>query len=378
MGDAQPAATIEPAKARYAMQRACDLARRGAGRVAPNPMVGCVIMRAPGKIVGHGWHEGPGQDHAEVMALKEAGAAARGATAFVTLEPCNHTGRTGPCAEALIEAGVADVVYALADPNPIAAGGAKRLRAAGVNVRADLCEEEARDLNRAWLHALKHKRPYVVGKTAMSLDGRIATAAGESQWITAPASRTAGHGLRRDADAIIVGAGTVAADDPALTARLDGDIRYPLRVVLDSTARTSPGAKVYERNRSAKSALLATTRRASADRLAGFREMGVEPLALPADDAGRPDLDALLSALFERDVHSAMVEGGGEVLGAFFDADLIDELHLFIAPKIIGGGKLAFRGDGVAALADASRFDFQRVNIDGPDQHWIGRRRETA
>ncbi len=377
MGDAQTA-TIDPAKARYAMQRACDLARHAAGRVAPNPMVGCVIMRPPGHIVGHGWHEGPGSDHAEIMALREAGDEAAGATVFVTLEPCNHTGRTGPCAEALIEAGVGEVVYALADPNPIAAGGAERLRAAGISVRSGLCEEEARDLNRAWLHALKRKRPYVVGKTAMSLDGRIATTTGESRWITAPESRNAGHALRREADAIIVGANTVIADDPALTTRLDGDTRYPLRVVLDSTARTSPGAKVYERHGLRSNALLVATDRATQSRLAAFREMGVELLTQPPDHTGRPDLDGLLTALFERDIHSAMIEGGGELLGTFFDADLIDELHLFIAPKIIGGGKPAFGGHGVATLDDASRFDFRRVDMGGPDQHWVGRRKEAT
>ncbi len=378
MGDARTTATITPVKARNAMGRACDLARRATGRVAPNPMVGCVIMRPPGEIVGEGWHDGPGRDHAEVMALKEAGDAARGATAFVTLEPCNHTGRTGPCADALIEAGIGEVVFAVADPNPIAAGGAERLRAAGVPVRAGLCEDEARDLNRAWLHAQKYKRPYVVGKTAMSLDGRIATAAGESQWITAPESRKAGHLLRRNADAIIVGANTVITDDPALTARIDGETSYPARVVLDSTARTPPGAKAYERNGAGNQALLATTPAAPARRLAAFREMGVEPLVLPADHDGRPDLNALLSALFERDIHSAMIEGGGELLGAFFDAGLIDELHLFIAPIVIGGGKPAFGGDGVRALADASRFHFRRAEIDGPDQHWIGQRKEAA
>ena len=356
------------------MQRAIDLARRAAGRTAPNPMVGCIIMRPPGEIVGHGWHKGPGEDHAEIMALKEAGDDARGATCFVTLEPCNHTGRTGPCTEALIAAGVGDVVYAVADPNPVAAGGAARLREAGIAVREGLCAANARELNRAWLHALKHKRPFVTAKTAMSLDGRIATAAGESQWITSKESRINGHWLRREADAILAGARTVIADDPALTARLEIGAQYPLRVVLDSTGRTPPGAKVYERT--GKGALLATTARAPRARLAAFRELGVETLVLPADHAGRPDLAALLAALYDRDVHHLMIEGGGEVIGAFFDADLIDELHLFIAPKLIGGGKPAFGGRGVDALADSERFEFQLMAHEGPDQHWRGRRKE--
>jgi len=377
MGDARENMPFEPFETR-AMARALEVARNAAGQTAPNPLVGCVLVK-DGQMIAEGWHEGPGRDHAEVMALKAAGDDAKGATAFVTLEPCNHTGRTGPCTEALIEAGVAGVVYAVADPNPIAAGGADRLRAAGVAVRSGLCARDGRDFIRPWLHTLKHKRPFIVGKTAMSLDGRIATSAGESQWITAPESRAAGHALRRQADAIIVGANTVIADDPALTARCDSETRYPLRVVLDSAARTSPGAKVYERNGArVPSALIATTKLADSKRIAALEEMGVEALVLSVGENGRPDLSTLLSALFERDIHTAMIEGGGEVLGAFFDAGLIDEMHLFIAPKLIGGGKPAFGGAGVAALEDASLFDFELAEMDGPDQHWVGRKKETA
>ena len=374
MGDARENSPFD-AFAVQAMERAIAIAQRAEGQTAPNPMVGCALAK-DGRIVGEGWHEGPGKDHAEIMALKRASDDARGATAYVTLEPCNHTGRTGPCSEALIEAGVAEVVYAIADPNPVAAGGADRLRAAGVNVRSGLCEMQAQRLNRAWLHALKTKRPFVTAKTAMSLDGRIAAASGESQWITSPESRRAAHLLRARVDAIIVGANTVIADDPALTARLDDETRYPLRIVLDGAARTSPGAKVYERT--GRGALLATTARAGAERLSAFREMGVDVLVLPAEDKGRVDIDALLAVLCDCNVHHVMVEGGGEVVGAFFDADRIDEIELFIAPKLIGGGKPAFGGVGVARLADAARFDFQQARHDGPDQHWIGARKEYA
>ncbi len=374
MGDARKNPPFDASETR-AMERAIALAQRAEGRTAPNPMVGCTLVKN-GQIVGEGWHNGPGEDHAEIMALKSAGADARGATAFVTLEPCNHTGRTGPCSEALIEAGVAEVVYAMADPNPVAAGGAARLRRAGMRVRFGLRQQEAQRLNRAWLHGLKSSRPYVTAKSAMSLDGRIAAASGESQWITAPESRKAAHLLRRRADAILVGAGTVVADDPALTARLGDETHYPLRVVLDGTARTSPGAKVYER--SGRGAVLATTERAPAKRLAAFREMGAETLTLPADENGGVDLDAVLDALFEREVRHLMVEGGGKIIGSFFDADLIDEIELFIAPKLIGGGRPAFAGAGVGPLADASRFDFRQVSLDGPDQHWIGVRKEAV
>ncbi|MEX0707693.1 MAG: bifunctional diaminohydroxyphosphoribosylaminopyrimidine deaminase/5-amino-6-(5-phosphoribosylamino)uracil reductase RibD [Woeseia sp.] len=390
MGDAIAKTRIEPATERYAMRCAVDLARRAAGLTAPNPMVGCVLVQVPGIIVGRGWHLGPGTDHAEIMALKEAGDAARGAVAYVTLEPCNHTGRTGPCAEALIEAGIREVVYAIADPNPAAAGGAARLREAGVAVRSGLCEEEALALTRAWRHALAERRPYVVGKTAMSIDGRIATASGESQWITSSFSRNAGHRIRWETDAIIVGAGTVIADDPALTARpadvatgkqvIDGE-RYPLRVVLDSTGRCPPGARVFGRideNGAKDPAILAATTGAPRARLDAFREHGVEVLVLPANDSGRVDLHALLEALYERDIHHAMVEGGGEVLGAFFDADLLEEITFFIAPRIIGGGKPALGGGGVARLADADRFDFKSAEDNGPDLIWTGVRRERT
>ncbi|MEO1251425.1 MAG: bifunctional diaminohydroxyphosphoribosylaminopyrimidine deaminase/5-amino-6-(5-phosphoribosylamino)uracil reductase RibD [Pseudomonadota bacterium] len=362
--------TQQKADAGY-MSRAIHLAARASGRTAPNPMVGCVLVK-DGKIVGEGWHEGPGLDHAEVMALKAAGPEAAGSTAYVTLEPCNHTGRTGPCAEALIAAKVAEVVYAIADPNPLASGGADRLRAAGVAVRNGAEQYAAEKLNKAWLHAQKTGRPFVVAKSAMSLDGRIATSGGESQWITSPESRAAGHLLRADADAILVGAETVLADDPALTVRLNSETRHPLRVVLDSTARTPAGAKVYER--AGAGALLATTSAAPPARLAAFREMGVDIAVLPSNEANRVDPHAVLEALFQRDVRHLLIEGGGAVLGAFFDADLIDEAHLFIAPVLIGGGKPAFGGNGVAALADTARFNFSPGRRTGRDQHWIGRR----
>lgn len=353
------------------MQRALALALRGAGQVAPNPMVGCVLAKA-GAVIAEGWHKGPGKPHAEIEALAAAGEAARGAAAYVTLEPCNHVGRTGPCVDALIEAGVAEVVYAIADPNPVASGGAARLREAGVAMRSGVCEEEARFVNRAWLHSLRHKRPLVIAKTAMSIDGRIATRAGESRWITGSESREKVHELRAGVDAVITGAGTVAADDPALTARCGGDVRHPLRVVLDSTARAAPGAKVFER--SGRGAVLATTDRAPATRIAAFREMGVDVLLSPADDQGRPDIPFLLSALHERGIVTAMVEAGSGVLGAFFDADLIDEIAIFVAPMLIGGGKTAFGGKGVAALAEARRFSFQPPEQCGGDILYYGAR----
>jgi diaminohydroxyphosphoribosylaminopyrimidine deaminase/5-amino-6-(5-phosphoribosylamino)uracil reductase len=356
------------------MRRALELARLGEGLTAPNPQVGCVIVKN-GAIVGEGWHKGAGQPHAEPEALRVAGDKARGATAYVTLEPCNHQGRTPPCTDALLRAGVRELVYAQADPHPTAAGGALQLQRSGVKVRGGVCAEESRSLVRGWLHSLDAKRPYVIAKAALSLDGRIATRSGESQWITGEATRARAHELRRAADAIIVGAGTVVADDPALTARTDGETRRPLRVVLDSTARVSPGAAAFDR--AGKGAMLATTAAAPSHRLAKFAEHGVETLALPADARGRPHLRDLLSALRDKGVVTVLIEGGGKVLGSFFDADLIDEIWLFLAPMIIGGGAPVFAGEGVARLADARRFEFAAPEIIDADILMRGLRRRA-
>lgn len=366
MGDAQKNDTTF-------MKMALALAVRGAGTASPNPMVGCVLVK-DGEVVGAGWHEAPGKAHAEVAAIADAGEAAKGACAYVTLEPCNHTGRTGPCTEALIDAGVVEVVYALADSNPVAAHGATRLLTAGVKVRAGVCADEARELNRAWIHSLQHKRPYVTGKSAMSLDGRIATSSGESQWITSESSRAKAHQLRQFADAIIVGADTVIADDPALSARNGSEMRHPLRIVLDSTGRTPAGAKVYER--SGKGALIVTTSAAPHSRLAAYKEMGVETLILSPGANGRPEPSDLIAALHDRGVINVLVEGGGEVLGAFFDADLLDEIQLYIAPKLIGGGKPAFAGYGVDRLTDTERFSFSAPERLGQDMFIRGVRRK--
>lgn len=226
------------------------------------------------------------------------------------------------------------------------------------------------------IRATGAKRPYVIAKAAMSLDGRIATAGGESRWITGTDARLAGHELRRRADAIVVGAGTVIADDPALTARRNGEVSHPLRVVLDSTARTSPGAAAFSRD--GKGAVLATTDAAPGARLARFRERGVETLVLPADARGRLRLDELLPALHARGVATALVEGGGETLGAFHDADLIDEIWLFLAPIVIGGGRAAIHGAGAGTLAEAQRFAFDPPKVLGADILFRGVRRERA
>jgi len=352
------------------MRQALALAARGAGLTAPNPMVGCVIARA-GQVLGEGWHRGrgwhpvDGRDHAEVEAIRSAirahgPGATRGATAYVTLEPCNHTGATPPCARALIDAGLARVVIAMADPNPLAAGGTDTLRAAGIAVTSGILERDAEALNRAWLHHLRTRRPHTIAKFAASLDGRIATRTGDSQWITGTHARARAHDLRQMADAIIVGAGTIVADNPSLTVRTPSippeKPAHPLRVILDPAARTAPLASVY-RSETPGTALVATTERAEPERLAAFRRAGIETLLLPTDNTGAIPISALLEALGARGCLSAMVEGGAATLGRFFDAGLIDEVWAFIAPVLLGNGAPAFAGLGAASLADALRLE---------------------
>lgn len=347
------------------MMRALELARQGLGKTAPNPSVGCVLVK-DGEIIGEGWHRAAGAPHAEAEALAAAGDKARGAVAYVTLEPCNHHGRTPPCAEGLAKAGIAEVVYALADPHHLAAGGAAFLRRRGTKVRGGVCEEEAREINRFWLHAVKHARPYVIAKFAMSLDGRIAARSGDSKWITGPQARERAHRLRAEVDAIAVGAGTVIADDPALTARDGLDVvNRPLRIILDSIGRTPPAAAVFDR--ADRGALLVATARAPAARLDAYRELGAKVLVLDTDHAGRPDVADLIPALAERGICGLMVEGGAEVLGAFFDAGAVDEVWAFIAPVIIGGGKSAVSGLGPMRVADALRLTEVETEHLGPD-----------
>lgn len=332
------------------MRRALELAERGRGSVEPNPIVGAVVVR-DGVPVGEGWHERFGGPHAEVNALTAAGDKACGATLYVTLEPCCHHGKTPPCADAVLRAGVKRVVAAMADPFPEVAGqGIDRLRAAGVEVDVGPCGAEAERLNAPYLTLVRHGRPHVHLKWAMSLDGKIATAGGESKWISGRASREVVHRLRGRMDAILVGAGTVRADDPLLTARPSGP-RVATRVVLCGTGVLQPGCQLIRSARETP-VLVATAVGKSAD----LREAGCEVLELPAD-AGRPSVAALLAELGRRRMTNLLVEGGAEVFGAFLDARLVDEVHVFVAPVIVGGrtAQSPFGGRGVAGLADAPR-----------------------
>ncbi len=318
------------------MARALELAARGRGLTSPNPMVGAVVV-ADGVVVGEGFHAGAGGPHAEIVALGEAGPRARGATLYVTLEPCNHQGRTPPCVPAVIAAGVARVVGAARDPNPrVPGGGAEALRAAGITVALGECEDAARDLNRTFFTAMTRLRPHVTLKAAMTLDGKIAAHDGSSRWITGEAARAEAHRLRSEADAVVVGIGTALADDPALDVRVGRPWpRDPWRVVVDSHARLPVTARLIGAGRPAR-ALVAVTDAAPAERVAALEARGVTVLACKGAP-GRVDLADLAGRLLALDIIAALVEGGAELAAGFLAADLVDRVALFVAPRLLGG-----------------------------------------
>ena len=317
------------------MRRALEVAERGRGLTSPNPMVGAVVVR-DGRIVGEGAHLRAGGPHAEIEALAAAGAAARGATLYCTLEPCDHHGRTPPCAPAVAAAGIARVVAALGDPNPLARGGGARLTAAGVAVELGLLADEAARQNRAWLTAMRERRPHVTLKAAATLDGKLADVHGGSRWITGEPARLHAHRLRAESDAIVVGLTTALRDDPALTVRLaEPWPREPYRVVLDTSARLGPDARVIHAATPART-LIAVGAGAPAARAAALERAGVTVLRGPTRE-GRVDVVALLARLFELDVRAVLLEGGGETHAAFLDAGVVDRVALFLAPLLLGG-----------------------------------------
>jgi diaminohydroxyphosphoribosylaminopyrimidine deaminase / 5-amino-6-(5-phosphoribosylamino)uracil reductase len=340
------------ADARF-MRRALELAERGRGLTSPNPMVGAVVV-SDGAIVGEGYHERAGGPHAEVIALAAAGERSRGATIYVTLEPCSYHGRTPPCASALVDAGIRRVVAALVDPNPRVSGrGFAALRAAGVEVADPILGEHAERQNRAFVAAMRLGRPHVTLKLAMTLDGRIADRRGESKWITGEAARAAAHRLRSESDAILVGVGTVLRDDPALTVRRDRPWpREPYRVVLDTHARTPAAARLIASGTRAR-ALVITGPGADPARVAALAAAGATVVGVAARE-GRVDPQAALAALAEREVRAVLVEGGGEIHGAFVDAGLVDRVAVFVAPRLMGGREATPSIGGLGRLLGAS------------------------
>jgi len=349
------------------MWAALDLARRGRGKTEPNPMVGAVVVR-DGQIVGTGYHRAAGDIHAEVMALQKAGESAAGAMLYVNLEPCVHQGRTGPCTEAIIAAGISMVVAAMEDPNPLVSGkGFQRLRDAGVKVKVGVLEEKARRLNEVFIKHITTGRPFVIVKTAVTADGKIATRTGRSRWITGEKARAFVHRLRNNSDAIAVGIDTVLQDDPRLTARLEeSGGKDPRRVVIDSRARLPIDARMINMP-SRATTILATTAAAPPEKRRVLEEKGVEILLLP-ERGGRVDLDALMGELGKRGVCQLLVEGGGTLNYSLLQAGLIDKVMLFIAPLIVGGrdSPTSFDGSGVAGLEQAWRLeDLEIKRYDG-------------
>ncbi len=348
------------------MRRALAEAERGRGAVEPNPMVGAVVVR-DGKAVGVGHHAFFGGPHAEVNALREAGEAARGATLYVTLEPCCHQGKTPPCTDGVIAAGIGRVVVAMADPFPkVDGGGIALLKKAGIAVDLGIDTAKARRLNAPYLKRLETALPFVTAKWAMTLDGKIATASGQSAWISGPRSRALVHELRGRVDAILVGIGTALADDPMLTARPPGP-RTPARVVLDSAGRLPLTGKLARSAREVP-VWLAVTEKAPIDRVEKLEELGCEILKVSADQHGNVSILPLLKELGRRGLTNLLVEGGSQVLGAFLDARQIDAVDVFIAP-IIAGGRHAFApiaGLGVASMNEAFRLVEPEISmIDG-------------
>jgi diaminohydroxyphosphoribosylaminopyrimidine deaminase/5-amino-6-(5-phosphoribosylamino)uracil reductase len=357
---------------RWHMRRALELAANGQGCVEPNPMVGCVIARGA-EIIGEGWHGRFGGPHAEVEALRLAGPRAAGASMYVTLEPCSHFGKTPPCTKAILSSGVKRVVIAMKDPFPQVAGaGAAELHRGGVEVEFGVLELEARQLNAPYLKLLATGRPWIIAKWAMSLDGKMATAGGESRWISNEQSRKVVHKLRGRMDAIIVGRETALRDDPMLTARPPGP-RIALRVVLDTHASLASDSQLV-RTAAEAPVLVAVGKHASASNCRRLVDAGCEVF----ECAGETHIDRLhwlLEELGRRRMTNVLVEGGGRVLGSLLDARQIDEVHVFIAPKLIGGSeaRIPFAGEGIAQMSEALCIDVPETEQIGDDVYVHGR-----
>jgi len=346
------------------MVRALQLAERGLFTTHPNPRVGCVIVNGE-EVIGEGWHQKVGGPHAEIHALQQAGENARGATAYVTLEPCSHHGKTPPCADALIAAGISRVVIAMQDPNPQVAGaGIERLRKSGIEVSAGLLEADARELNPGFILRMSEGRPFVRCKMAMSLDGRTAMASGESQWITGADAREDGQRLRARSSAIMTGVGTVLADDPQMTVRLEGEaVKTPLRIVLDPHLSTPISAKILQGD----APTLIVTAVDEPGIQQQFEEAGIEVIAVPGCN-DTIDLPALMQILANREINEIHLEAGATLSGAMLHEGLIDELNIYMAAKLMGSGARAlFNTPGLELLADAVDLDIIDIRAVGAD-----------
>lgn len=345
------------------MQRALVLAAEAVGVTNPNPAVGAVVLSADGDVVGEGKTQPVGGAHAEIMALRAAGAAAAGGTLVATLEPCRHVGRTAPCTDAISAARVGRVVFALGDPNDEAAGGAEVLRSLGIDVESGLLADEAQKTLGPWLTAVRRRRPHVTWKYAATLDGRTAAPDGTSRWITGEEARRDVHRLRSASDAVVVGIGTVLADDPQLTVRDEPAVRQPTRVVVDGSGRTPLSARVLD---DAAPTIVAVGADAQADRVKALRSAGAEVVELPRRD-GRLDLGALLAELFARDGLLLLLEGGATLAGSFVRDRLVDRVVGYHAPALLGAGPPVLGAAGVTTIGEAVRLDVQSVTQVGVD-----------
>jgi diaminohydroxyphosphoribosylaminopyrimidine deaminase/5-amino-6-(5-phosphoribosylamino)uracil reductase len=353
----------------YYMERALSLARLAMGYTSPNPAVGAVVVK-DGLAVGMGYTQPAGSEHAEVMALRQAGDKAQGATMYVTLEPCSHYGRTPPCTQAIINAGISEVYISLLDPNPVVAGrGVGRLNEGGVKTHIGICQQEAYEINEAYIKHITTGLPFVVAKFAMSLDGKIATKTGDSKWITKEETRKYAHALRYTVDAIMVGVNTIVADNPRLTAKCCGGRggigkMQPLRLVVDSKGKVPLNAHIFE---PPGGVLLAVAAPFDSGKRKKFVEKGAEILELPARE-GSVDIVELLKLLGKREIITVLVEGGGKLLGSLFDHRLVDKVLAFISPVIIGGREaVSVGGDGIDNIAKALRLSKVGIKSFGDD-----------
>jgi len=349
----------------FFMQRALRLAKKGMGTTSPNPMVGCILVKN-GEIIGEGFHGKAGEAHAEIIALESAGQRAKGAELYLTLEPCSHYGKTPPCVEAIIKAGVKRVVIAMQDPNPLVAGqGIEKLKAAGIDVTVGVMEEEAKKLNEIFTKYITTKRPFVIGKIAQSLDGKIALSTGESKWITSEPARVKVHELRRYCDAVMVGIGTMLADDPLLTCRLPGKRKNPIRIIIDSTAKIPLDAQIFENGNGR--IILATTDMADKKKIKALRSKKLDVIETNAKE-GKVNLIQLFGILGNMEITSVLVEGGSRLLASLIKERLIDKLIIFLAPIFLGGSGLSSIGDlFINELKKAPRFKFQSIKQVGND-----------
>lgn len=350
------------------MRRAIELAERGVGFTNPNPMVGAVIVK-DGKVIGEGWHERYGEWHAERNALRNCSESASGATMYVTLEPCCHYGKTPPCTDAIIEHGVARVVVGMVDPNPLVAGkGLALLHDAGIEVECGVEEETLRELNRVFLKYASTKQPWVAMKTAMTLDGKIATHTGDSKWVTGAQSRAYVHELRHRFMAVMAGIGTVLCDDPLLNCRIERhEVRQPIRVVVDSTARLPLNSQIV-RTAGDMRTIVACTAASAEEKLSALRDAGVEVMVCE-DNHGMVNVKCLLRLLGQAGIDSILLEGGGGLNYSFLAEKLVDELYAFVAPKIVGGmnAKTPVEGAGIDKMADTINLEWKDVAHIGDD-----------